>query len=90
MLEKTFKLTDPQGLHARPTSALVKVAKGFASDVTLVAEDSVSMKNMMKVLSQGIQPGTTFKVQTSGEDETAAIQAIADAMRNEQMAEEIG
>ena len=56
--------------------------------MTLVAEDSVSFKNMMKVLSQGIQPGTTFKVQTSGEDEVQAMDAMTDVLRNEGLAEE--
>ncbi|MFC5850078.1 HPr family phosphocarrier protein [Deinococcus petrolearius] len=89
MTERRFRMTDPQGMHARPASAVVKVAKGFSSDLTLVAEDSVSLKNMMKILSQGIQPGTAFTVQASGEDEAAALQAIADVLRNEGLAEEV-
>lgn len=89
MVEKTFKMTDPQGMHARPASAVVKVAKGFQSELTLVAEDSVNLKNLMKVLSQGIQAGTTFKVQASGEDEVAALDAIAGALRAENLAEEL-
>lgn len=88
MVAKTFKMTDPQGLHARPASAIVKVAKGFSSDITLVAEDRVSLKNLMKVLSQGIAPGTTFSIEVSGEDEAAAMQTLTDALKNEQMAEE--
>lgn len=89
MVEKTFKMIDPQGLHARPASAVVKVAKGFQSDITLVAESSVSLKNMMKVLSQGIQPGSTFTVQASGEDEVAALEAVTQSLIGEQMAQEI-
>ena len=88
MIERSFRMTDPQGMHARPASAVVKVAKGFSSDLTLVAEDSVSLKNMMKILSQGIAPGTAFTVQASGEDEGAALQAIADVLKNEGLAEE--
>ncbi|GAA5503300.1 phosphocarrier protein HPr [Deinococcus xinjiangensis] len=88
MLTKTFKMTDPQGLHARPASAIVKVAKGFSSEITLVAEDRVSLKNLMKVLSQGIAPNTTFSIEISGEDEAVAMQTITDALRTEGMAEE--
>ena len=88
MIERSFRMTDPQGMHARPASAVVKVAKAFSSDLTLVAEDSVSLKNMMKILSQGIAPGTAFTVQASGEDEGAALQAIADVLKNEGLAEE--
>lgn len=88
MIEKTFTMTDPQGLHARPASAIVKVAKGFESEITLIAEDSVSLKNLMKVLSQGIAPGTTFKVQASGADEDQAMQTIAGALSSEGMAQE--
>ncbi|WP_367272196.1 HPr family phosphocarrier protein [Deinococcus sp.] len=61
ILEKIFKLTALHGLHARPTSAVVKVAKAFANDVPLSAEDSVSMKNMMQVLSQrDLRSGSRF------------------------------
>lgn len=89
MIEKTFKMTDPQGLHARPASAVVKVAKGFSSDLTLVAEDRVNLKNLMQVLSQGIQAGTTFRVEASGADEVQALEALASALSAEKLAEEL-
>lgn len=87
MIERTFTMTDPQGLHARPASALVKIAKPFTADIKLVADKTVNLKNLMQVLSLGITPGTTFKVTAEGDDEAAALEAVAQALRDENMAE---
>lgn len=87
MIERSFTMTDPQGLHARPASALVKVARPFNADIKLVADKAVSLKNLMQVLSLGIAAGTTFRVTAEGEDEAAAIEAVAQALKDEKLAE---
>ncbi len=87
MIERSFTMIDPQGLHARPASALVKVAKPFGADIKLVADKAVSLKNLMQVLSLGIAPGTTFTVTAEGDDEAAALEAVTQALQSEKLAE---
>ncbi|MFC6592801.1 HPr family phosphocarrier protein [Deinococcus lacus] len=89
MLERSFKMVDPLGLHARPAGGLVKVAKPFQSDINLVTSEPVSLKSLIKVLSLGISAGTEFRIQTSGEDEAQAMEAVAAALVSEGLAEEI-
>lgn len=88
MIEKTFVMTDPQGMHARPASAVVKVAKTFHSEITLIAEESVSLKNLMKVLSQGMKEGASFSIKVEGEDEITALEAITKTLIEQEMARE--
>jgi phosphocarrier protein FPr len=68
---------EPHGLHARPATALVEVAKRFRSDITVVSGGrSASGKSLVSLLSLGAVGGSTLTVTATGEDAPAALAAL--------------
>lgn len=74
MKEFTYKITDPEGIHARPAGLLVKQAAGYACDVKIIKEGKeVDAKRIMAVMSLGVKCGTEITVTCDGEDEDTAV-----------------
>lgn len=72
-----FKVLDPVGLYATPTTELVNSIKRFNSDITLTyGNKSVNLKSMMGVLSLGVPTNAALEISVVGEDEERAIDAI--------------
>ncbi|QHS23225.1 phosphocarrier protein HPr [Virgibacillus sp. MSP4-1] len=88
MVEKTFKITAAEGVHARPATLLVQNAGKFNSDINMVYNDkSVNLKSIMGIMSLGIPTGAEVKITAEGNDEEDAINALADVMKNENLGE---
>ncbi len=63
-----YTITDPNGLHARPTGLLVKKAQGFSEEITLSCKGkSVGMKRLLAIMGLGIRCGDTVTVTVEGE-----------------------
>lgn len=77
-LSASFVIENPQGLHARPATNLVKIAKGFASNIQFSTDNNrwVNGKNLMKVLTLGVKAQQTLYVRVEGDDAEQALQAI--------------
>ncbi len=76
---KTFdyKITDPQGIHARPAGILVKEASKFAGKVMIEkGGKEVDAKRIMAVMSLGAKTGETVTVKVEGEGEEQAAQDL--------------
>ncbi|MEM7000904.1 MAG: HPr family phosphocarrier protein [Pseudomonadota bacterium] len=74
----SLNIINERGLHARAASKLVDLTKTYACDINLVyAGKSVDAKSIMAVLMLGAACGTELLVETSGEDEEHALQAVA-------------
>ncbi|MDL4839310.1 phosphocarrier protein HPr [Aquibacillus rhizosphaerae] len=87
-VEKTMKITDATGVHARPATVLVNKAGSFASDVTLEYNGkSVNLKSIMGVMSLGIPKDSEIKITADGSDEQEAIDAIVDVIKKEELGE---
>ncbi|MCW2246042.1 phosphocarrier protein FPr [Azospirillum fermentarium] len=70
----------PHGMHARPASALVEVAKRFTSDITVRCGDrTANAKSLMTLLRLGAAGGAPLRITASGADADAALDAIAAA-----------
>ena len=73
----SYTVNDPLGIHARPAGALVKIAKGFSSVITLSANGkSADCRNIIAVMSLGVRQGTRLSVDASGSDSSEALAAI--------------
>ena len=84
MREFTYQIKDQEGIHARPAGQLVKLAKGFASDVTISrGERSVSAKKLFALMGMGIKQDEVVTVTVSGADEEAALTALATFFREQ-------
>lgn len=85
MISKDYIIIDPLGMHARPATALLKLARKFRSDFSLKKDGKlVQMKSMLNILSVSAKCGDTISVVIDGEDETDAAAAF-DYFFNEEM-----
>ncbi|MFQ3544853.1 phosphocarrier protein HPr [Halobacillus rhizosphaerae] len=88
MVEKSFKITSADGVHARPATVLVQNAGKYASDINLhYKEKSVNLKSIMGIMSLGIPAGADVKISAEGSDEQEAIDHLASTMQNEGLGE---
>ena len=78
MLEKELMVSNRLGLHARATAKRVQVRSAFRSNATLVAKGrEVNAKSIMGVMLLAAAQGTPVTVRVDGEDEAAALEAVA-------------
>lgn len=77
MIRTTIRISNKLGLHARASAKLTKLAGGYASDVHLSRNDRrVNAKSIMGVMMLAAGMGTEIAIETDGEDEQAAMDAI--------------
>lgn len=77
MKEFEFVVTDPQGIHARPASLLVKEAKKFESNISVFkGARKGDLKKIFTVMALGVKQGESIKVQVEGADEEQAASAV--------------
>lgn len=79
MVTKTLVVDNETGLHARPASDLVKLAKGFESKIVITGGESpVNPKSIMSILKAGISKGTKIEITVEGPDEEQAGNELAE------------
>lgn len=72
-----FRLINRLGLHARAAAQLVQTANRFKADVFVVKDgEEVNGKSIMGLLMLAAPVGSLLRVTVSGDDATAAMQAI--------------
>lgn len=77
MKQFTYRIEDPNGMHARPAGALATFAKQFLSDVRVRAnQKEADGKRLLSLMSLGATLGTELTFVVSGEDEETAASAI--------------
>ena len=80
MITKQLTIVSATGLHARPASQFVQVAKGFQSAVTIKDVDKgsapVNAKSIMMILAAGLGTGTKVEITCDGADENEALGAL--------------
>ncbi|MDO4912018.1 MAG: phosphocarrier protein HPr [Lactobacillus sp.] len=88
MESREFHIIAETGIHARPATLLVQAASKFGSDVNLEFNGkSVNLKSIMGVMSLGVGKDATVTISAEGDDEKDAIEAIAETMTKEGLAE---
>ncbi len=74
-------ISSPHGLHARPATALVDVAKGFAATIRIRNGNRAGDgKSLIAVLNLGVESGTTIRVMAEGPDAAEALAALREAI----------
>ena len=77
MITRDFTILAPEGMHARPATALVKLARQFQSDILLKKGiKEVKMNSLLNILSMGVKGGEVVTVLVEGVDEGAAVEAL--------------
>ena len=88
MEKRDFHIIAETGIHARPATLLVQAASKFGSDVNLEYNGkSVNLKTIMGVMSLGVGQNADVTITAEGDDEKDALDAIADTMKKEGLAE---
>lgn len=78
----TYTITALNGIHGRPASELVQLAKGFRSSITLeCAGRSCDMKQLLKLMLAAVKQGETVTITVSGPDEEPCAAALENAMK---------
>jgi phosphocarrier protein HPr len=76
-LSRKVQVTNPTGLHARPTSELVRCAMRFKSVITLEANGRLcSAISIMDIMTADIRTGAEILVTAEGSDAQLALDAI--------------
>lgn len=77
MISKDYIILSPQGIHARPATALLKLTKTFRSSFCLKKEEKlIPLKSMLNILALGAKYGDSISVIIEGDDESDAAFAI--------------
>lgn len=88
MEKRDFHIIAETGIHARPATLLVQTASKFGSDINLEYNGkSVNLKSIMGVMSLGVGKNADITITADGDDEKDALDAIADTMKKEGLAE---
>ena len=83
MQQIELSITNPTGLHTRPGTALVRLAKTFTSEITIRKNDkTANVKSLVKLLQIGISQGDTVTLVCEGEDESAALEQLTQFIQN--------
>lgn len=77
MLEFSYVIKDPEGIHARPAGELVKKANEFNSEIKITKDArSVSAKAIFGVMGLAAKKGDTITISIEGTDEKEAAEEI--------------
>ena len=79
MVERSVRVVNRLGLHARAAARLVRTASVFRSSVRLERADrsaSADAKSILSVLMLAASRGTELRVGADGPDEAAALEAV--------------
>ena len=81
MTEVTLKIANQIGLHARPAALFYRKTREFKSQITIQnlsrPETNVVTVSIMYLLQIGVSGGHQIRIRADGEDEQAAIAALA-------------
>ncbi len=78
MQQRDIEIVNKLGLHARASAKLTQTASSFKSDVFLSRNGRrINAKSIMGVMMLAAAKGATIKLETDGEDEVAAMEALS-------------
>jgi phosphocarrier protein HPr len=83
MPQREAEILNKLGLHARAAAKLTQLAGRFKSDIWLSRNGQrVNAKSIMGVMMLAASKGTSISIETNGEDENEALQALVELIRN--------
>jgi phosphocarrier protein HPr len=77
MQQRDVEIVNKLGLHARPSAKLTQLASSFKSAVFMSRNGRrINAKSIMGVMMLAAAKGSTVTLETDGEDEAAAMDAL--------------
>ena len=84
MIFKDIKVKNQSGLHGRPATFFIQKANEFRCTIWVErGEQRVNAKSLLGVLSLGVFGETSIRIVAEGNDEEAAVEALAALIENE-------
>jgi phosphoenolpyruvate-protein phosphotransferase (PTS system enzyme I) len=91
VLERSVVVRLNEGLHARPATQFVKLARSFSADLKIsCAGKSADAKSAVKLMLLGVKEADEIILRADGPDETQALQALAEFVAAESPLENAG
>ena len=82
-MERSTIVRVHEGLHARPATRFVKLAKGFESDVEIIKDGkAVSAKSSVKLMLLAVKENQEVTVRANGADAIEALEALIGYLEN--------
>jgi phosphoenolpyruvate-protein phosphotransferase (PTS system enzyme I) len=82
-MERSTIVRVHDGLHARPATRFVNLAKGFECDIELIkADKSISAKSSVKLMLLGVKEHEEVTVRATGADAAEAVEALIGFLEN--------
>lgn len=76
-MKTTITISNKLGLHARASAKLTKIAGSFPCEVWLTKGDRrINAKSIMGVMMLAAGLGSSVDIETLGDQETAAMEAV--------------
>jgi phosphocarrier protein HPr len=83
-LERTVKVKNSLGLHARPATAIAKLLQGYKSQVTFShRNESVNARSIMGILMLAVKKNTQLLITVEGEDAEEAMEKLVSAFEDQ-------
>jgi phosphocarrier protein HPr len=77
MLSSRLEVLNPTGLHTRPATRFVQLAKTFACDIEVrKGPMAANAKSLVKLLKIGISLGDVIELTCDGSDEKEAMESL--------------
>ena len=82
-MERSTIVRVHEGLHARPATRFVKLAKSFESDVEIIKDGkAASAKSSVKLMLLGVKEDQEVTVRATGADAIEAVEALIGYLEN--------
>ncbi len=82
-MEKTLKIQNEEGLHARPAAILVKEANAFSSNINVVVNgNEINAKSIMGLMALGLKKDSEITLKAEGDDAQNAIDTLSTLINN--------
>ena len=82
-IKKRVTLQNKHGLHARPATAFVELAKKFKSDITILYDgQEVDGKSIISILTLGLGQGAKITIKAIGKDAQKAACDLANLFKS--------
>ncbi len=83
MIEVEVRIQNKMGLHARPAAMFVETAKKFSSTISIIKDGKEgNAKNILQVLSLGVDFGDIVTIRANGNDEEEAVKELVSLIKN--------
>ncbi|MDR0621247.1 MAG: HPr family phosphocarrier protein [Deltaproteobacteria bacterium] len=85
MYSRTGIIVNETGLHARPASLFIKMAKNFDAKISIrkkEAPNPVNAKSIVALLALGLDKGSEVEISADGGDEKQAVDSLLDLIAN--------